>query len=74
MSESINDCGGFAFPVPNDAHVNGQEGMSLLDYFAAHALANSAICHEAISAEDRVHHCYRHARLAIQERKRIHEK
>jgi hypothetical protein len=30
--------GGPAFPVPNDANVNGQEGMSLRDYFAASAL------------------------------------
>lgn len=28
-----------AFPVPNDANVNGQEGMSLRDYFAGQALA-----------------------------------
>jgi hypothetical protein len=32
------DNGGPAFPVPNDANVNGQEGMSLRDYFAAAAL------------------------------------
>ncbi len=30
--------GGPAFPVPNDANVNGQEGMSLRDYFAAKAM------------------------------------
>lgn len=30
----MND-GGPAFPVPNDANVNQQEGMSLRDYFAA---------------------------------------
>jgi len=29
--------GGPAFPVPNDANVNGQEGMTLRDYFAAAA-------------------------------------
>jgi hypothetical protein len=34
MSQSENPP---AFPVPNDANVNGQEGMALLDYFAAHA-------------------------------------
>ena len=27
-----------AFPVPNDANVNGQEGMTLRDYFAAKAM------------------------------------
>lgn len=30
--------GGPAFPVPNDANVNQQEGMTLRDYFAAKAL------------------------------------
>ncbi|MEQ3620533.1 MAG: hypothetical protein ABNH42_04240 [Marinobacter sp.] len=33
MSE-VNS-GGPAFPVPNDANVNDQEGMTLRDYFAA---------------------------------------
>lgn len=33
MSER-ND-GDAAFPVPNDANVNGQKGMSMRDYFAA---------------------------------------
>ena len=27
-----------AFPVPNDANVNQQEGMTLRDYFAAKAM------------------------------------
>ena len=27
-----------AFPVPNDANVNDQEGMTLRDYFAAKAM------------------------------------
>ena len=35
MSAEINPK---AFPVPNDANVNNQEGMSLRDYFAARAL------------------------------------
>ena len=30
--------GGPAFPVPNDANVNDQEGMTLRDYFAAKAM------------------------------------
>jgi len=30
--------GGPAFPVPNDANVNGQEGMSLRDWFAGMAM------------------------------------
>ena len=37
MSDKIND-GGAAFPVPNDANVNDQEGMTLRDYFAAKAM------------------------------------
>lgn len=38
MSNNIDD-GGRAFPVPNDANVNGQEGMTLRDWFAGQALA-----------------------------------
>ena len=37
MSDKIND-GRAAFPVPNDANVNDQEGMSLRDYLAAKAM------------------------------------
>ena len=33
------DDGGPAFPVPNDANTNGQEGMTLRDWFAGQALA-----------------------------------
>ena len=38
--------GGPAFPVPNSANVNGQEGMTLWDYYAAAALTGveSANC------------------------------
>ena len=32
------DTGGAAFPVPNDANVNGQEGQTLLDHFAGLAM------------------------------------
>lgn len=32
---SKKETGGWAFPVPNDANCNGEEGMTLLDYFAA---------------------------------------
>lgn len=31
-----------AFPVPNDANVNGQEGMTLRDYFAGQAVTMPA--------------------------------
>jgi hypothetical protein len=31
--------GGPAFPVPNDANVNHQEGMTLRDWFAGQSLA-----------------------------------
>ena len=31
--------GGQAFPVPNDANVNDQMGMTMRDYFAAKAMA-----------------------------------
>ena len=40
MSEQMKD-GGPAFPVPNDANVNGQEGMYLRDYFAAKVMPES---------------------------------
>ena len=40
-TRTIND-GGPAFPVPNDANVNDQEGMTLRDYFAAKAM--TGIC------------------------------
>jgi len=29
----------WAFPVPNSANTNGEEGMTLRDYFAAKAMA-----------------------------------
>lgn len=32
-----------AFTVPNDANVNGQEGMTLRDYFASQALQSIII-------------------------------
>lgn len=35
---SNTNTGGPAFPVPNDANVNNQEGMTLRDYFATAAL------------------------------------
>ena len=35
----LNDkMGGPAFPVPNSANVNSQEGMTLWDYYAAAAI------------------------------------
>ena len=52
MNESINSGGGFAFPVPSDAHVNGQEGMSLLYYFAGQALANSVIAYSGLDEDE----------------------
>ena len=39
-SERMGD-GGPAFPVPNDANVNGQEGMTLREHFAANAPIDS---------------------------------
>ena len=39
MSDLPQFGGGPAFPVPNDANVNGQQGMTLRDYFAGQALA-----------------------------------
>jgi hypothetical protein len=41
MNDETKD-GGPAFPVPNDANVNDQEGMTLRDYFAAKAISFAA--------------------------------
>lgn len=38
MSKTRDD-GGWAFPVPNSANLNYEEGMTLRDYFAGQALA-----------------------------------
>ena len=38
MSTTTIYDGGPAFPVPNDANANDQEGMTLRDYFAAKAM------------------------------------
>lgn len=35
------ETGGPAFPVPNDANVNDQMGMTLRDYFAARAMQSA---------------------------------
>lgn len=43
--------GGPAFPVPNDANLNEQEGMTLRDYFAGQALTGAiSACVEAAKA------------------------
>ena len=42
------DDGGPAFPVPNDANVNGQAGMTLRDWFAGQAL--SGLCVDEYSS------------------------
>ena len=44
MSSTTTHDGGPAFPVPNDANVNDQEGMILRDYFAAKAMAALITC------------------------------
>jgi hypothetical protein len=46
-----NTNGGAAFPVPNDANVNGQEGMTLRDYFAAAALTGLLVMDGVLSAQ-----------------------
>ena len=73
-SETIDD-GGPAFPEPsvavgNDLHY-GSRGMSLLDYFAGQALANSVIAHSNLIVEDKAHQCYRQAIAMLNERERI---
>lgn len=56
--------GGPAFPVPNDANVNGQEGMSLRDYFAAKAL-NALICDDPAGTAFGVDHMYTNMNYAL---------
>jgi hypothetical protein len=55
---SAQDNGGPAFPVPNDANVNDQEGMTLRDYFAAKAM--QAMCEE-VSRYDQFDSCAKDA-------------
>lgn len=66
------DNGDPAFPVPNDANVNGPSGMSLLDWFAGQALAS----YDWMSSDEKYEvdagRCYQIAK-AMLERKRIIE-
>jgi len=56
MSNTQND-GGSAFPVPTTHHPNGQieygtSGMTLRDYFAAHAIGNLITNKSVLEAAD----------------------
>ena len=62
------DDGGPAFPVPNDANVNGQPGMSLRDWFAGTATERDIRYHsdrDKTTAQAR----YLHADEMLAERK-----
>lgn len=66
--------GGPAFPVPNDANVNGQEGMQLRDYFAAKAMqamiANDWPMHDGSSMGYLTESAYRTADAMLEAREK----
>ena len=59
--------GGPAFPVPNDANLNDQEGMTLRDYFAAKAMASVSADEEHVKAIARYAYRMADAMLAARE-------
>ena len=66
------DNGGPAFPVPNDANVNQQEGMTLRDYFAAKVIAGVLAHGIPTDASDRkfvADHAYLFADAMMEARK-----
>jgi hypothetical protein len=61
-----------AFPVPNDANVNQQEGMTLRDYFAAkamQAMLSSPNCPMSWTDEMLAKQAYMTADTMLKERK-----
>ena len=70
MTKAIDD-GGPAFPKPDCNEAHYQSGMSLLDYFAGQALANSAICHSQCLAENNGRVAYQAAITMLNERERL---
>jgi hypothetical protein len=63
--------GGPAFPVPNDANVNEQEGMTLRDYFAAkamQAIITGSLPHGTLEYRDAATAGYRFADAMLAER------
>ncbi len=59
-----------AFPVPNDAEVNGERGMSLRDYFAGQALAETAHPATTGDAERAAKQAYAIADAMLKEREK----
>jgi len=57
-----------AFPVSNDADVNGQRGMTLRDYFAAKALASMNWVGRDSYYEDDARMCYKMADAMLKAR------
>jgi hypothetical protein len=63
----------WAFPVPNSANTNGEEGMTLRDYFAGQVLAGwmcdpSANPYEDAARNHIAEHCYRLADAMLRAR------
>lgn len=63
--------GGPAFPVPNDANTNGQEGMTLRDWFAGQALAGLQFMDTERTYGTDAENCYRMADAMIKARQII---
>ncbi len=59
-----------AFPVPNDADVNGQRGMALRDYLAAKALASLNWAGRDSYYEDDARMCYKMADAMLEARQK----
>lgn len=59
-----------AFPVPNSASTNGQEGMTLRDYFAGQALAGIMQSSSIFPADSAASRAYTVADSMLKERRR----
>lgn len=63
--QTSEDC---AFPKPDCATMNAQQGMSLRDYFAPKALAAIILGNEAAQCVDVAHHAYSYADAMLKAR------
>lgn len=55
------ETGGWAFPVPNDANCNGEEGMTLRDYFASKAMQGIMAADWELNTGNRIGEVANHA-------------
>lgn len=59
-----------AFPVPNSANTNGQEGMTLRDYFAGQALSGMMASGDIFAPDSAASRAYVFADSMLKERRR----